>query len=652
MATFRLLRPVQWFMRAFADAKLDSKLAVILTVAGMIGFGTLFIALTAIISPSFSLLESQSVARHIERTRAALDEYSVRVETAVRDYAAWDDSYDYVIKPNQKFETDTLSVLAMTNLDINGMAYVKFDGSISISRWVDITAQVELPELTAIFSSHLRKLAAEPTLKSTESIRYYARIGDRVAAISAARVVKTDGSGTPIGFVVMAREISNNQLTELLQSDARLTLAARKPAALISMQPESVKIAVDILGLHRERIGQAQFSIDRDLVALGRDTLILSVACSAVVLMLVLFGMRTLMQRVVIAPMNSVERHMQRLSVSGELRPLDRVYANDEIGSLVQNLNTMLRQQKDMREQLEIQSFQLGRTESAVGVMHNVRNGLNPISVILSRALSDAPAVPEADVDRALAEVANPQTDAVRRERLTQFLRLALTAQVTQFKKRNAEMETARECVQNVVNMIGEQQESAHHHIEIEPVEVTAIVEQNAALAKYSAAGDVRFVVEQNGPVATANRVLLSQVIGNLFSNAVEAIIAAERVAGLIEVSFGEEANQVLIKIRDNGHGFSTEMSVKLFERGFSTRRQKSGGLGLHWCSNALAMMSGRLAIESDGPGLGATATITLPNFETPVASGQHRLPANKAEPAPAPGSFAEDRPLEIQNHR
>jgi signal transduction histidine kinase len=652
MATFRLMRPVQWFMRAFADAKLDSKLAVILTVAGMIGFGTLFIALTAIISPSFSLLESQSVARHIERTRAALDEYSVRVETAVRDYAAWDDSYDYIIKPNLKFEADTLSVLAMTNLDINGMAYVKFDGSIAISRWVDITAQVEQPELTAIFSSHLRKLAAEPTLKSTESIRYYARIGDRVAAISAARVVKTDGSGTPIGFVAMAREISNNQLTELLQSDARLILVARKPAALISMQPEAVKIAVDILGLHRERIGQAQFSIDRSLVALGRDTLILSVACSAVVLMFVLFGMRTLMQRVVIAPMNSVERHMQHLSLSGELRPLDRVYANDEIGSLVQNLNAMLNQQKDMREQLEIQSFQLGRTESAVGVMHNVRNGLNPISVILSRALSDAPAAPEADVERALAEVANPQTDAVRRERLTQFLRLALTAQATQFKKRNAEMETARECIQNVVSLIGEQQESAHHHVETEPVDVTSIVEQNAALAKYSAAGDIRFAVEQNGPVATANRILLSQVIGNIFSNAVEAIIAAERIAGLIEVRFDEDANQVLIQIRDNGHGFAPEMSVKLFERGFSTRRQKSGGLGLHWCSNALAMMSGRLTMESDGPGLGATATITLPKFQTPVASEQHPRLADKAEPGPARGSFAEHQPLEIQNHR
>ncbi len=652
MATFRLLRLIRWISGAFANAKLDTKLAVILTVAGMIGFATLFVALTAIINPSFSKLEGQNVASHIERTRAALDEYSMRVETAVRDYAAWDDSYDYILKPDPAFEAATLSVLAMTNLDINGMAYVKFDGKVAISRWVDINRQAEVLTLTSLFTEHLQKLASEPKLKSAESIRYYARIGNQVSAISAARVVKTDGSGDARGFVVMARAINNKQLTELLQSEAYLALTARKPAPLISKRRDTVKIAVDVLGLHRERVGQAQFSIDRNLVALGSDTLILAVVCSAVILLLVLIGMKVLMQHIVITPLNNVERHMQRLSMSGELRPLDRIYANDEIGSLVQNLNAMLRQQKDLREQLEIQSFQLGRTESAVGVMHNVRNGLNPISVILSRALSDAPAAPEADVERALFELSSQQTDGVRRERLTQFLRLAFGAQGAQFQKRNAEMETARDCVQNVVRIIGEQQESAHRHIETEPVDVAAIIQQNAALAQYSASGSMNFIVQQSELIASANRVLLSQVIGNLFSNAVESIIEARRAGGLIEVSFEAKQHQILISIRDNGHGFSEETGRTLFERGFSTRRQKSGGLGLHWCSNALAMMGGRLAMTSDGPGLGAMATITLPDYQTQVSSGAPLRVGDKVEPAPASGSFVEDQILEIQNHQ
>ena len=47
------------------------------------------------------------------------------------------------------------------------------------------------------------------------------------------------------------------------------------------------------------------------------------------------------------------------------------------------SFNAMLRQLKDLREQIEVQSFALGRSESAVAVMHNVRNALNPISTIL-----------------------------------------------------------------------------------------------------------------------------------------------------------------------------------------------------------------------------------------------------------------------------
>ena len=58
-----------------------------------------------------------------------------------------------------------------------------------------------------------------------------------------------------------------------------------------------------------------------------------------------------------------------------------------------------------------------------------------------------------------------------------------------------------------------------------------------------------------------------------------------------------------------------------MFERGFSTRAMKSGGLGLHWCANAMLAMGGSLRLESDGGGLGARAVLTLaaPAVETPA---------------------------------
>ncbi|MDQ2879195.1 MAG: histidine kinase, partial [Pseudomonadota bacterium] len=50
----------------------------------------------------------------------------------------------------------------------------------------------------------------------------------------------------------------------------------------------------------------------------------------------------------------------------------------------------------------------------------------------------------------------------------------------------------------------------------------------------------------------------------------------------------------------------------QLFQRGFSTRAHKSGGLGLHWCANSMLAMGGSLALESEGAGRGAVAVLTL----------------------------------------
>jgi signal transduction histidine kinase len=109
-----------------------------------------------------------------------------------------------------------------------------------------------------------------------------------------------------------------------------------------------------------------------------------------------------------------------------------------------------------------------------------------------------------------------------------------------------------------------------------------------------------------------ANRLLLSQVVGNLFSNAAEAIAAAGG-SGNISVTIDDTADgHVEIAIRDTGEGFDRSQAPNLFQRGFSTREHKSGGFGLHWCANSMTAMDASLRLESDGAGLGAVARLVL----------------------------------------
>lgn len=636
--------------RLFGRASLGSKFILAFVGIALVGFLGMLIALTATIIPSFELLESNEANRHIERTEATLDEFAKRVETAVRDYGAWDDSFTYLENPTRSFEQGTFSLLALTNLDVSGMAYVRFDGKVVFSRWYNLETQVEIQSQVRAYEAVLTSKTVIGKARAQESSRFYARIGDQIAAISVARVVRTDGSGKPIGYVAMARRLDTAQLKELLQLDANLS-SLDTTQTVSSLDSDKFRhLSVPILGIDGAPVSHVHFSIPRSLSAMGARTLLIAFLSSVFVMCIALFGLGRLIKRLALTPLKAMESHMQSMSGNGDLDPMEFENREDEIGSLIRNFNQMLSQLKDLREQLEIQSFKLGRTESAVGLMHNVRNGLNPVSIILAQTESVAAPIPPAMLGRAVVELADTQTPAPRREKLAAFLEASHASLVSALEQTRTEIGSARSHLSRVVELIGEQQATAHEPVPASICDLRAIVEQNAALASYSATGKVRFAVSEGQLFAQGNRVLLSQVLGNLFGNAVESIQAAGRSLGVVEVSFTEETGQrgpeAVIIVRDNGEGFEGSRQKLMFEKGFSTREHKSGGLGLHWCSHALSMMGGTLTLESEGLGLGATAIVRLP------AVPQRRATADTVEQAPANDTLPEVFHREIQSRR
>ncbi len=340
--------------------------------------------------------------------------------------------------------------------------------------------------------------------------------------------------------------------------------------------------------------------------------LALAVVGSSLLLIVVLWVLRRMITRLVLRPLNRVERHMGVVRASGTLGLLTEKPRGDEIGSLVTSFNSMLRQLKDLREQLEVQSFTLGRSESAVAVMHNVRNALNPISTILSQGLGRSTVLDRTTVDKAFAELAKPDIPEVRRQKLVAFLAAAAEAVEDEREERKRQLELGREALHHVLEIIGQQQEVAHERPQLEACDITDIVAQNATIARYSGESSIAFSFPSKPHWILGNRVILSQVIGNLFSNAAEAITAAGRNSGTIAVTILEKDDRVEVMIRDDGEGFDPATAPTLFQRGFSTRAHKSGGLGLHWCANSMVAMEASLELRSEGKGQGARAVLTL----------------------------------------
>ena len=149
-----------------------------------------------------------------------------------------------------------------------------------------------------------------------------------------------------------------------------------------------------------------------------------------------------------------------------------------------------------------------------------------------------------------------------------------------------------------------------------EPAEVSVLVDR--AMNAFISTGDENHVAIDIGPdlpFVMADRRRIVQVLINLLSNA--ARHSSE--TSVIGVSAVRENLQVAVSVCDEGRGISAESLPHLFRKFPKSRSEDQGddtGLGLAICKGIVEAHGGRIWAESDGPGLGARFTFTLPAVE------------------------------------
>ena len=126
-----------------------------------------------------------------------------------------------------------------------------------------------------------------------------------------------------------------------------------------------------------------------------------------------------------------------------------------------------------------------------------------------------------------------------------------------------------------------------------------------------------------------ADRLRMVQVLGNLLTNAARH----SPESSVIRVTAVREEVHVAVSVSDLGRGILAESLPHLFRKFSRIESQEQGGdtgLGLAICKGIVEALGGRIWAESDGPGLGARFTFTLPTVE---AAG-YVSPAGHAHPS------------------
>jgi predicted ATPase/signal transduction histidine kinase len=124
-------------------------------------------------------------------------------------------------------------------------------------------------------------------------------------------------------------------------------------------------------------------------------------------------------------------------------------------------------------------------------------------------------------------------------------------------------------------------------------------------------------------PLVHLDRHMVLQILINLITNAKDAVSKLPPEQRRLGVRLAAEQGVARIQVIDNGVGIEPGLRHRLFSQGFTTR-EGGQGLGLHSSALAAKLLGGRLSLDSEGPGRGATATLELPLVPAqPSASGR-----------------------------
>ena len=152
-----------------------------------------------------------------------------------------------------------------------------------------------------------------------------------------------------------------------------------------------------------------------------------------------------------------------------------------------------------------------------------------------------------------------------------------------------------------------------------EPAEVAVLVDR--ARSTFTSAGgrnNLAIDIPPDLPLVMADRRRIVQVVGNLLSNAAKH----SSESAVIRISAVREDFHVAVSVADEGRGIPSERLPYLFRKFTRTGGDDLGsgvagsGLGLAICKGIVEAHGGRIWAESEGPGMGARFTFTIPTVE------------------------------------
>ena len=334
---------------------LRTKMLLAMAAGMLLLFALIFFVARTVLLDGYSKLEKDKTNIQINSAIGLLKEQSDQLSTSVRDYAHWDDMYQFVHKKDPAFIKASLTDTVFSNFKINALFVINSEGEAVYQRGVDHTTGKpwRIPELV---SQATRKggVLTDPSKSNTSGL-FWTPQG--ICIIAAVDIVNSDENKPRRGTLIMLRLLDQpliHHIETILST--KLSVEAMRDDEIAVLSPNLTYGEKVVIPMSNSQVagfalvdsigGDTKLVLstvgDRKIFAQGQSSLKF-IYWAALLAALLLGAFSWLLDKLVLTRLARLNTDVKQIGESASTSGrVNNISGNDEMTSLAQGINSML----------------------------------------------------------------------------------------------------------------------------------------------------------------------------------------------------------------------------------------------------------------------------------------------------------------------
>jgi signal transduction histidine kinase len=536
-----------------------------------------------LLSNSYQQLEHIEATQTIEQVQSQLlSQYSVQ-DSKLRDWAIWDDSYQFVQDNNSNFQQANLVPSSFVSTGMNFILFISSGGTYVNGMGFDLVNMTQMPVPQSLLTLVTTDSRIWDLKDANDSLTGVVLLPQGPLIIASQPILTSLGQGPIHGTIIFARYF-DQQYVESMSTTLRVPLnltlfnSGQEKSTIQSFNSTLSSIYVQALNTNQiagydvidDINGQPALVLTATLSdtntqgAVTENYVDLSVGVASVAFSVV---MLLLMERFVLSRLEKLDADVMKIGEQTDSIMKLPISGDDEMTSLSTSINAMLTEiDKKTAQVLKSERFSaIG--ELAAMVAHDLRNPLQGIA------------------NAAFYLKRSPTISDKEKEMLTLI---------------QEDVRYSNKIVSDLLDF------SRNIRLELTETNPQRLMGETLSMVTVPENVLVKDETEAN-PTLKVDADKIKRVFINMINNAIDAMPDG----GSLLIQERRTDHWVDIVFADSGAGMTKEVSDRIFTPLFTTKA-KGMGFGLSICKRMIEAHGGKISVEST-PGKGTTFTISLP---------------------------------------